>query len=149
MAARAPLLGLYGNVGQIYHSGLTVQFSYLPRAACRSTPNHSSSRGGWSCWWRRSSATGNGDARSGAEAADRGSANTLLPSSRTLILFCRHPRTTNPLVLSVQPTLSTNLPHLPDHHSAFSLHPSSLRYSTSNGMTNRPDETQRNVQPSK
>lgn len=38
--ARAPLPGLYGNVGQIYHSGLTVQFSYLPRAACRSTPNH-------------------------------------------------------------------------------------------------------------
>lgn len=58
--ARAPLLGLYGNVGQIYHSGLTVQFSYLPRAACRSTPNHpraSGVAGGGdggereSCWW--------------------------------------------------------------------------------------------------
>lgn len=35
MTREAPVLGLYGNVGQIYHSGLTVQFSYLPRAACR------------------------------------------------------------------------------------------------------------------
>lgn len=62
--ARAPLPGLYGNVGQIYHSGLTVQFSYLPRAACRSTPNHPELQGRmepllveakpgyweWGCW---------------------------------------------------------------------------------------------------
>lgn len=78
---RAPLPGLYGNVGQIYHSGLTVQFSYLPRAACRLYPKPS--RGGWSRWWRRSRARYRGmgmDAGSGAEAADRGSANTL-PSS--------------------------------------------------------------------
>ena len=98
-----------------------------------STPNHPSSRGGWSCWWRRSRATGNGDAGSGAEAADRGSANTL-PSSlaRLFALSLSHTHThtfslstsfslillpssagilRHPYVPSVQPTLSTNLPH--------------------------------------
>lgn len=90
---RAPLPGLYGNVGQIYHSGLTVQFSYLPRAACRSTPNHprapgadGSGDGGCECGGRRTG--GNGG--SGAEAPDRGSANTLSPPhphSRPLSLF--------------------------------------------------------------
>lgn len=83
--ARAPLPGLYGNVGQIYHSGLTVQFSYLPRAACRSTPNHPRALQGrtgvavvvavvnarelaWRTWGKRRIA--------GVEAPDRGSANT-------------------------------------------------------------------------
>ena len=100
-----------------------------------STPNHPSSRGGWSCWWWRSRATGNGDAGSGAEAADRGSANTLpsslarlfaLSLSLSLIHTHTHILSTSfsltlllssagilrhPYVPSVQPTLSTNLPH--------------------------------------
>lgn len=57
---RAPLPGLYGNVGQIYHSGLTVQFSYLPRAACRSTPNHPGADGA-AGGGETVRATGNGD----------------------------------------------------------------------------------------
>lgn len=114
--ARAPLPGLYGNVGQIYHSGLTVQFSYLPRAACRSTPNHPSSRGGWSCWWRRSRATGNGDAGIGGLKRPIEDLQTRCPPlsllfvlTHPLTLFCWHPPPS--LVPSVQPTLSTNLPH--------------------------------------
>lgn len=86
--ARAPLPGLYGNVGQIYHSGLTVQFSYLPRAACRSTPNHPRALQGRMEAEATAAATVSagellvnegGIGGSGAEAPDRGSANTLLP----------------------------------------------------------------------
>jgi len=91
--ARAPLPGLYGNVGQIYHSGLTVQFSYLPRAACRSTPNHPRALQGRTevVGGERGSCLVNGGRRTadrGLKRPDRGSANTSschpLPPARSL-----------------------------------------------------------------
>lgn len=64
-----------------------MQFSYLPRAACRSTPNHPRALQGRMEAEVAAAAVSAGEllvneggiGGSGAEAPDRGSANTLLP----------------------------------------------------------------------
>ena len=93
-----------------------------------STPNHPSSRGGWSCWWWRSRATGNGDAGSGAEAADRGSANTLPSSLARLFALSLSLSYTHTHIYSLPRSRSPSYSLLPASSAIPTFRPFNLRY---------------------